>query len=153
MSTATQQVDAPAWLSDFYAKVDDLDIEAVAAYFSANATWRYGSGDTAVGRDAIRGGMMNFPRIRGIRHEFLKVWDTGSTLIVEANVTYTTQDGLPDGTVSAAWTPESTGRSAPRTAYRVAPCGSLPERLVPTNGRRICRTPYPGPGAATHFVS
>ena len=93
MSTATQQVDAPAWLSDFYAKVDDLDTEAVAAYFSANATMRYGSGDTAVGRDAIRGGLKNFPRVRGIRHEFLKVWDTGSTLIVEANVTYTTQDG------------------------------------------------------------
>jgi hypothetical protein len=93
MSTATRQVDAPPWLSAFYAKVDELDIEAVAAGFSTHATMRYGSGVTATGQDAIRGGLTYlFTHYRGIRHEFLAVWDTGSTLMVEANVTYRTQD-------------------------------------------------------------
>ena len=93
MSTATRRVDAPAWLSEFYAKVDELDTEAVAAGFAANATMRYGSGDTAVGREAIRGGLTYlFTHYRGIRHEFRAVWDTGSTLMVEADVTYRTQD-------------------------------------------------------------
>jgi hypothetical protein len=93
MSAATRQVDAPAWLTDFYAKVDELDTEAVAAGFATTATMRYGSGDTAVGREAIRGGLTYlFTHYRGIRHEFRAVWDTGSTLMVEADVTYRTQD-------------------------------------------------------------
>ena len=94
MSTATQQVDAPTWLSDFYVLVDKLDTEAVAACYSVDGTMRYGSGPTAVGRDAIFAGLNYLLAIySGIHHEFLKVWDTGSTLMVEANVTYTTHDG------------------------------------------------------------
>lgn len=94
MSVATQPVAAPSWLTEFYAKVDELDVERVLAGFAPDATMRYGSGDTATGHDAIRGGLTYlFTHFRGIRHHFRSVWDTGSTLMVEADVTYRTQDG------------------------------------------------------------
>lgn len=94
MSTATAPVDAPAWLGEFYGKVDRLDVEGVLAAFSPDAGMRYGSGETAVGHDAIRGGLTYlFTHYAGIRHVFRAVWDTGSTLMVEAEVTYRTQDG------------------------------------------------------------
>jgi SnoaL-like domain len=93
MSTTTTPVEAPIWLSQFYAKVDKLDTEGVAAAFSTDASMRYGSNEAAVGPDAIRGGLTYlFTHYAGIQHEFLSVWDTGSTLMVEANVTYRTQD-------------------------------------------------------------
>jgi hypothetical protein len=38
-------VEAPVWLTDFYAKADALDTEAVLAGFAPDATMRYGSGD------------------------------------------------------------------------------------------------------------
>ncbi|GAA4707803.1 hypothetical protein GCM10023215_56090 [Pseudonocardia yuanmonensis] len=94
MSTATAPVDAPTWLSEFYSKVDQLDTEGVLAAFAADASMRYGSAEAAVGHDAIRGGLTYlFTLYAGIRHEFRAVWDTGSTLMVEAEVTYRTQDG------------------------------------------------------------
>ena len=93
MSTTTTPVEAPIWLSQFYAKVDKLDTEGVAAAFSTDASMRYGSNEAAVGPDAIRGGLTYlFTHYAGIQHEFLSVWDAGSTLMVEANVTYRTQD-------------------------------------------------------------
>lgn len=92
-------VDAPAWLIDFYAKVDSLDTEAVLAGFAPEGTMRYGSADTMHGHDAIRAGLTwLFTSYRGVGHEFLNVWTAGSTLLVEATVTY----GCPDGRDVAA---------------------------------------------------
>lgn len=93
MSGVTQ-VDAPTWLTEFYAKVDDLDTAGVLAAYADDATMRYGSGETAVGRDAIKGSLTYlFTHFLGITHAFRTVWDAGSSLLVEADVTYRTQAG------------------------------------------------------------
>ena len=94
MTAAAQTVEAPAWLTAFYAKVDALDTEGVLDGFSADATMRYGSGETMPGRDAIRAGLTwLFTHYRTIGHEFRNVWTAGPALLVEATVTYGCADG------------------------------------------------------------
>jgi ketosteroid isomerase-like protein len=94
MTAAAQTVEAPAWLTAFYAKVDALDTEGVLDGFSPDATMRYGSGATMPGRDAIRAGLTwLFTHYRTIGHEFRNVWVAGSALLVEATVTYGCADG------------------------------------------------------------
>ncbi|GAA1205180.1 nuclear transport factor 2 family protein [Pseudonocardia alaniniphila] len=95
MTGATSRVaDAPTWLTDFFAKVDALDTEAVLAGFAPEATMRYGSGDPTAGHDAIRAVLIAlFTHYRRIEHEFLNLWICESTLLLEVAVTY----GCPDG--------------------------------------------------------
>ncbi|GAA3044191.1 hypothetical protein GCM10010464_05410 [Pseudonocardia yunnanensis] len=91
---APRPVDAPAWLTDLYTKVDSLDTEAVLAGFAPEGTMRYGSAAPMYGHDAIRAGLTwLFTSYRRIGHEFLNVWAAGSTLLVEATVTYGCLDG------------------------------------------------------------
>lgn len=86
--------ETPAWLVDFYRTVDALDIEGTLAGFAPDASMRYGSMEPMVGREAIRGGLTwLYTYYRGIRHEFRNVWLAGSTVLLEATVTY----GHPDG--------------------------------------------------------
>lgn len=93
--TAATNVDAPAWLVDFYAKVDALDTEGVLAGFAPGATMIYGAQPPMVGTDAVRGGLTYlFTFYAKIGHGFRNVWTTASTVLLEAGVTY----GLPDGT-------------------------------------------------------
>lgn len=91
---AATRVSAPAWLTAFYAKVDALDTDAVLAGFAPGGSMRYGSGDALTGHDALRAGLTYlFTTYTGIDHEFRNVWESGSTLLVEATVTYGTADG------------------------------------------------------------
>ncbi|MFC5138982.1 nuclear transport factor 2 family protein [Actinomycetospora rhizophila] len=93
-TTTARAVDAPAWLVEFYGHVDALDTEAVLARFAPDASMRYGAGDPLPGHEAIRAGLTYlFTTYRRIGHEFLGVWESGTTLMLEATVTY----GLPDG--------------------------------------------------------
>ena len=57
MTAAAQTVEAPSWLTAFYAKVDALDTEGVLDGFAPDATMRYGSGEPMPGREAIRAGL------------------------------------------------------------------------------------------------
>ena len=94
MTAAAQTVEAPAWLTAFYAKVDALDTEGVLDGFAPDATMRYGSGEPMPGRDAIRAGLTwLFTHYRTIGHEFRNVWAAGPALLVEATVTYGCADG------------------------------------------------------------
>ncbi|MGW4057745.1 nuclear transport factor 2 family protein [Amycolatopsis sp. NPDC004747] len=91
---AATAVQIPAWLNDFYAKVDACDTEAVLAGFAPDARMTYGANAPMPGRDAIRAGLdWLFTSYRRIEHEFLNVWASGPVLLLEANVTY----GCPDG--------------------------------------------------------
>ena len=94
MTAAAQAVEAPAWLTAFYAKVDALDTEGVLDGFAPEATMRYGSGEPMPGREAIRAGLTwLFTHYRTIGHEFRNVWAAGQVLLVEATVTYGCADG------------------------------------------------------------
>lgn len=95
MTDATAKaVTVPAWLRDFYAKVDACDTAAVVAGFAGDATMTYGANAPMPGHAAIRAGLdWLFTSYRKIEHEFLNVWTCGPVLLLEANVTY----GCPDG--------------------------------------------------------
>jgi Domain of unknown function (DUF1857)/SnoaL-like domain len=88
--------DAPAWLVDFYKKVDALDVDAVVASFAAGGVMRFGSNDPLAGHDALRAGMAwVFSNYRRMTHDFANVWVNGDTALLEATVSYE----LPDGKV------------------------------------------------------
>jgi ketosteroid isomerase-like protein len=92
--TASRATEAPAWLVEFYERVDALDTEAVLARFAPDASMRYGSMEPMVGQEALRGGLTwLFTYYTAIRHEFRSVWVSGATVLIEATVTY----GHPDG--------------------------------------------------------
>jgi ketosteroid isomerase-like protein len=94
MTGVAHAVEAPTWLTAFYAEVDALDTEAVLAGFAPTATMRYGSGDPLPGHDAIRAGLTwLFTHYRRIEHEFRNVWACGPTVLLEAAVTYEVPDG------------------------------------------------------------
>jgi ketosteroid isomerase-like protein len=95
MTGATvSHVDAPAWLVDFYRRVDALDLEGTLAGFAPDASMRYGSMPPMVGREAVHGGLTwLYTYYRSITHEFRNVWVSDSTVVLEATVTY----GHPDG--------------------------------------------------------
>ncbi|WP_439378855.1 nuclear transport factor 2 family protein [Amycolatopsis lexingtonensis] len=91
---AAKVLPAPAWLTDFYVKVDACDTAAVLAGFAADGTMTYGAGAPMSGHEAIRAGLdWLFGCYTKIEHEFLNVWTSGAVLLLEANVTY----GCPDG--------------------------------------------------------
>ncbi|WP_433171474.1 nuclear transport factor 2 family protein [Actinoallomurus sp. CA-150999] len=88
------RVEAPRWLVDFYRKVDALEVEGVLAGFAPDASMRFGSTDPMVGHDAIRAGLKwIFSNYRRMRHDFLHVWASGETVLLEATVTYELLDG------------------------------------------------------------
>ena len=84
----------PDWVQAHYRDVDALDAEKVAAWFTDDGTVVFANHPPAVGRSAIEaavGGFMS--SIRGMRHEFVNVWEAGATAGFEARVTYTRKDG------------------------------------------------------------
>jgi ketosteroid isomerase-like protein len=84
----------PDWVQAHYRDVDALDAEKVAAWFTDDGTVVFANYPPAVGRSAIEaavGGFMS--SIRGMRHEFVNVWEAGATAGFEARVTYTRKDG------------------------------------------------------------
>jgi hypothetical protein len=88
--------DAPSWLTDFYKKVDALDVDAAAAGFAAGGSMRFGSNEPMVGHDAVRAGLAwVFSNYRRMTHDFTNVWVNGDTVLLEATVSYE----LPDGHV------------------------------------------------------
>jgi ketosteroid isomerase-like protein len=83
----------PDWVQAHYRDVDALDAEKVAAWFTDDGTVVFANYPPAVGRSAIEaavGGFMS--SIRGMRHEFVNVWEAGPTAGFEARVTYTRKD-------------------------------------------------------------
>ena len=84
----------PDWVQAHYRDVDALDAEKVAAWFTDDGTVVFANHPPVVGRSAIKtalGGFMS--SIRGMKHEFRKVWDVGAVTVFEASVTYTRKDG------------------------------------------------------------
>jgi hypothetical protein len=86
------------WVVDFYGVVDSMDAAAVAEAFSSEGTFRFGNSAPAVGRREIEQSCAHFfSMIGGLHHDITGLWtgswDGGEVRSVEANVTYTRQDG------------------------------------------------------------
>jgi ketosteroid isomerase-like protein len=83
---------------DLFSAIDAMDASTVAKAFAEDGTFRFGNTQTAVGREQVEASMTGFfALIGGLRHEITGVWsgtwEGGEVTSVEAEVTYTRQDG------------------------------------------------------------
>jgi ketosteroid isomerase-like protein len=79
---------------DFFATVDTMDVETIAALFAEDARVVFGNGQPMVGIDEIRSGLTAFyATIAGLHHEIVNEWNAGSETIFELKVTYARTDG------------------------------------------------------------
>jgi len=85
---------APAWLAQFYSDVDNQRMTQFLDHFTRDGRVLFGNNPVAIGHEPIRaaiGGLWG--AIEGLRHEFVHVWNHGTTTILEAKVTYFRKDG------------------------------------------------------------
>lgn len=103
-----------AWVAQFFATIDAMQPEALAAYFANDAVFRFGNAPPTQGRAAIREALTGFfGGLGGLRHRVTGVWrgqwERGPVLAVEAEVTYTRPDGSQTPALPATSTLRLTG--------------------------------------------
>ncbi len=92
-ATAASDTAPPPWLDDLFAAIDAADTERFLGFLTEQATFRFGSAEPLVGREAIRAGVDGFfATIGGSRHAVTGVWRGPGSLVVEGTVTYTRLD-------------------------------------------------------------
>jgi uncharacterized protein (TIGR02246 family) len=89
---------ADAQTQRVFETVDKMDAAGFAAYFTPDGSFRFGNAEPAIGRDAIEQAATGFfATIGGLRHRLIGVWvgswERGAVRSVEAEVTYTRNDG------------------------------------------------------------
>ncbi len=93
-STVGERSDSTGWARRVYERVDAMDAEGFANFFTEDGRFKFGNAEPAVGRPAIREAVETFfGTIAGLRHDIVEVWEVGDATIIEANVTYTRRDG------------------------------------------------------------
>jgi ketosteroid isomerase-like protein len=82
------------WLRDYYADVDNMDLDPYVNRHTDDAVVTFANNPPAAGKgqiaDAIGG---FFQSIGGLTHHFTEVHTDGDTTILEADVEYTRLDG------------------------------------------------------------
>jgi ketosteroid isomerase-like protein len=92
------------WLRDYYADVDNMDLDAYVAHHTDDAVVKFGNNPPAVGKEQIAeaiGGF--FTTIGGMRHHFVAIHQSGDTTILEADIEYTRLDGTKVRVQSASF--------------------------------------------------
>lgn len=97
------------WVSHLFASIDAMDADAFVAHFADDAVFRFGNGEPAQGRAAVREALAGFfGAIGGLHHVVTGVWrgewERGPVLSVETAVTYTRADGSQTPTLPATST-------------------------------------------------
>jgi hypothetical protein len=86
------------WVVDLFGAIDSMNAPAFAKAFAEDGTFRFGNSEPTVGRAQVEQSVSGFfSMIRGLSHEITGVWsgswEGGEVTSVEAEVTYTRQDG------------------------------------------------------------
>ena len=84
------------WVRNYFKTVDTLDADAIAANFTDDGKFRFGSQPPAEGKQAVRDALAQFfATIQAMHHENTGLWlgDDGNSAVWEADVTYTRQNG------------------------------------------------------------
>jgi ketosteroid isomerase-like protein len=86
------------WMLDLFRAVDAMDASTFAKAFAEDGTFRFGNSEPVVGREQVEENVSGFfSMIGGLSHEIIGVWsgtwEGGEVKSVEAEVTYTRQDG------------------------------------------------------------
>ncbi len=84
----------PAWLVTLFRSIDARDWDTFVGHLADDARFRYGSGQTARGRETIRQAAdMALSPFTSVQHELLDVWERTDSTLVEGRVTYQWPDG------------------------------------------------------------
>jgi ketosteroid isomerase-like protein len=79
--------------ADLFADIDSMDPDRFAAHLSDDVRFRFGTGDTVNGREAVRDTWAAFcETVDGVHHTPRGRWESGEGTVVEADVTYTRKD-------------------------------------------------------------
>src|SRR5213593_2178487 len=77
-----------------YEDVDRMDARAFASIFAEDGRMTFGNMPPLVGRETVERGTADFYKtIKGLRHEFVEVWEEGASTILEFRATYRRHDG------------------------------------------------------------
>ncbi len=80
-------------LSELFQSIDAKDADAFVSHLTANAVFRYGSGEPVQGREAIREYVAGFfGTIKALRHQLIDTWERDDSLVCQGEVTYTRHD-------------------------------------------------------------
>jgi ketosteroid isomerase-like protein len=81
------------WFTGLFKTIDDMDVDAFAAYLSEGSSFTYGSQPTVEGLEGVRAAITGFfGTINGISHTLHGTWDAGDARFCQGEVTYTMPD-------------------------------------------------------------
>ena len=81
-------------VAGIFADIDALDPDAFVAHLAEDVVFRFGNGEPAVGRAAVRAGVAGFfSTIAGMKHQVLNSFEVGDTVILQIDIDYTRHDG------------------------------------------------------------
>ena len=106
------------WLEEFYARVDAMDIDAMERLCTPDTILRFANGPELHGRAAMREALGRaWAPLRGLRHEFTEVVESGDTAVLEAVVHYALRDGRTVSIPSATAVQRRDGLVAAQRIY------------------------------------
>ncbi len=77
-----------------FADIDAFDPDKFVAHLTDDVVFRFGNGEPAVGRAAVREAVAGFfTTIDGLTHHVRNVWDIGETSVAQIDVEYLRKDG------------------------------------------------------------
>jgi hypothetical protein len=77
-----------------FADIDAFDPDKFVAHLTEDVVFRFGNGEPAIGRAAVREAVAGFfTTIDGLTHHVLNQWDVDDTTIVQIDVEYHRKDG------------------------------------------------------------
>jgi len=77
-----------------FADIDAFDPDKFVAHLTPDVVFRFGNGDPATGRAAVREAVAGFfSTIDGLTHHIRDAWELGDTTIVQVDVEYRRKDG------------------------------------------------------------
>jgi ketosteroid isomerase-like protein len=77
-----------------FADIDSFDPDKFVAHLTDDVVFRFGNGEPAVGRAAVREAVAGFfTTIDGLTHQVHNVWDIGETSVAQIDVEYLRKDG------------------------------------------------------------
>jgi hypothetical protein len=81
-------------ITPVFADIDAMDAGKFVAHLTPDVRFRFANADPALGRDAVREGVLGFwATIDGLTHHILNAWDFGDVTVVQAEVEYRRKDG------------------------------------------------------------
>jgi len=77
-----------------FADIDAFDPDKFVAHLTEDVVFRFGNGEPAIGRAAVRDAVAGFfSSIDGLTHHILNLWDVGDVTVCQIDVEYRRKDG------------------------------------------------------------